>query len=271
MKIWLAVASLAFLSLAFAHSWLGERKVLRPLLAGDWEIGLPRRVADPLLRWAWHLTSIAWLAAAGTLAAAAAGGGVPAIAIDLLGAAALVSGLVMLVALRGVHAAWAVFALAGLGCLVGAHGWPRAAEVRLIAGGLASAALLAISALHVYWVAGGRRGLAVAVPTRADGQPTFRPPAVATIAVALGLLGAAAIVAGAAGLLPALPWAPWPSWLRDLGLAASAVFGLRMIGDFRFAGLFKREWRTEFARWDSQLYSPLCGALCLACAIAAAG
>jgi hypothetical protein len=269
MQIWLAVASLSYLSLACAHSWLGERKVLRPLLAQEWKIGLPRKLADPLLRWAWHLTSFIWLAAAGILAAAAMGSAVPAAVIDFLGGAGLLSGAVMLVALRGVHAAWAVFAVGALGCFAGAHGWPGGGPVRLLAGGVASLTLLALGALHVYWAAGGRWGLAVAVPRRADGTPTFRPSALATIAVAGALFATAGIIASAAGLLPAPPLL-WPGWTRHLGLAAAAVFGLRMIGDFRFAGLFKREWRTEFARWDSQLFSPLCGALCLACAIAAA-
>jgi Protein of unknown function (DUF3995) len=268
MNIWLALASLSFLSLACAHSWLGERKVLRPLLAQEWKIGLPRPFANPLLRWAWHLTSFVWLAAAGILVAAATGRAVPAFVIDLLGAAALVSGVAMLVGLRGMHAAWAVLMIGALGCFIGAHGWPGGDAARTLAGVAASLTLLFLGALHVYWVAGGRWGLAVAVPTRADGTPTMRPSALATIAVAGALFTTAGIIASAAGLLPS-PSFLWSGWARHLGLAAAAVFGLRMIGDFRFAGLFKREWRTEFARWDSQLFSPLCGALCLACAIAA--
>jgi hypothetical protein len=102
------------------------------------------------------------------------------------------------------------------------------------------------------------------VPTRNDGAPLLQPGPVATIAVAVALLGASAVVASAAGVLPRLPWD------RVLGLATAAAFGLRTIGDFRVAGLFKRERRTEFARWDSMLFSPLCGALCAACAVAAA-
>ena len=269
MNIWLAVASLSYLSLACAHSWLGERRVLRPLLAEEWKLRLPRTVANPLLRWAWHLTSLIWLAVAGILAAAATGSAVPAFVIDLFGATGLLSGAVMLVALRGVHAAWAVFALGALGCFAGAHGWPGGAGARMIAGGAASLTLLFLGGLHVYWAAGGRWGAAVAVATHADGTPMFRPSALATIVVAGALFTTAGIIASAAGLLPA-PSFLWSGWSRHLGLAAAAVFGLRMIGDFRFAGLFKRERRTEFARWDSQLFSPLCGALCVACAIAAA-
>ncbi len=263
MKIWCAVAALAYLSLAVAHSYLGERKVLVPLLAQAWAIALPRSFAQPLLRWAWHLTSVIWLSAAAILAMAATRGGIPPVALDALGVAALASGAVMLVALRGVHPAWAVFAVAAIGCFAGAHGWPRGELVKLTAGAASALTLGGLAALHLYWAGGRRWGLAAAIPTKPDGAPTFRPGAAATVVVALALAAAAAIVGSAAGLLPALPGA------EPLGLAAAVVFTARMIGDFRFAGLFKRERLTAFARWDSQLFSPLCGALALACALAA--
>jgi Protein of unknown function (DUF3995) len=271
MNLWLLEASLCFVALAVAHSWLGERKLMRPLLAEPWKVvGLPRQVTDPLLRGAWHLTSLAWLAAAVILGAAAAGMPVPRLVLDALAALALVSGLTIFIGLRGVHAAWAVFAAAALTAWVGTHGGPSPLGVSL-AGAIAVVTLGAISALHVYWVAGGRWGIDVAVPTRRTGARTFKPSAALTIAVALALLGTAAVLAAASGLVPSPRWAPWPNWLRHLSLAAAVVFGLRMVGDFRFAGLFKRERTTAFARWDSLLFSPLCGALCVACAIASAG
>jgi hypothetical protein len=269
MNYWLLAACFSYVVLAVAHSWLGEQKLLRPLLAEPWKIRLPRQVADPLLRGAWHLTSLAWLAAAMILGAAAFGTAMPRLVLDALAVLALTSGLIILIGLRGVHAAWALFAAAGLTCWIGAHGGPSPMSVRA-AGAIAATTLSAISALHLYWVAGGRWGMDVAVPTGADGAPTFRPAALLTLAVAIALLATAAIVATASGLLPAPRWAPWPHWLRHLSLAAAVVFGLRMIGDFRFAGLFKRERRTEFARWDSMLFTPLCGALCVTCAMASA-
>jgi len=270
MNPWLLAGSLSYAALAVGHSWIGERRVVQPLLRQAWAIGLPRRVADPLVRWAWHLTSLAWLAAAVILGWAASGGAVPGeaavpvLVIDALGGLALVTGAIVLIALRGVHAAWALCMVAGLACWVGAHGWPDSATARGAAGVAAALVLAALGALHIYWAAGGRRGRRAALPTRHDGTPVLRPDRVATIAVAVALLGASAVVASAAGVLPHLPWA------RVLGLAAAAAFGLRMIGDFRVVGLFKRERRTEFARWDSMLFSPLCGALCAACAVAAA-
>lgn len=263
MTFWLTLATAMYLILALAHSWLGERDVVRPLLRASWDIGLPRAFAAPLLRWAWHLTSLAWVAAAAILAWAAAGHPVASVLLDVVAGLALASAAVIGVALRGAHPAWAVFVVGGLACLVGTHGWPSSTVARAVAGGTAAVVLGVLGALHVYWLAGGRRGLAAAVPTRRDGARLFTPGAVATAAVAVLLFAAAALVASAAGLGPTLPWA------RTLALLVAAAFTLRLVGDFRVAGLFKREVRTTFARWDSMLFSPLCGAIAIACAIAA--
>ncbi len=50
------------------------------------------------------------------------------------------------------------------------------------------------------------------------------------------------------------------------GLLAAAFF-LRVVGDFRYVGLFKRNKESRFARMDNRLYMPLC--LGLAAALAA--
>lgn len=257
------LSATCYLALALAHSLLGERALLRPLFRQSWQLGsLPRPFAVQLLRWAWHVTSAAWVAAAALLAAAGAGVQLPALVPQALGALALVSALMIYLPGRGAHPAWAIFTAAGLASLAAAHGWPGPGAAR-VAGGAVALVLSAIAALHGYWALGGTRGLAAALPQRRDGERTFKPSAALTWAVALVLLATAAVVASAAGIGPALPQA------RALGLAASAVFLLRMIGDFRFAGLFKRVHSTEFARYDSLLYSPLCGALAAACLLAA--
>jgi hypothetical protein len=109
--------------------------------------------------------------------------------------------------------------------------------------------LLLLSALHLYWAAGGEWGKGVTVPQR-DGQPLFRPSKKATIAVAVLLaLAAGIVVAG----LKAGDW------------VLAFVFGLRAVGDCRWVGLLKRVRGTPFARLDTFVYSPLCLALCLGC------
>jgi Protein of unknown function (DUF3995) len=42
------------------------------------------------------------------------------------------------------------------------------------------------------------------------------------------------------------------------------VFAARVLGDFRYFGLFKRVFDTSFAWWDSRLYVPLCALLAIA-------
>jgi hypothetical protein len=124
--------------------------------------------------------------------------------------------------------------------------------------GLAAAGILAaLGSIHIYWAAGGRRGVALAIPQR-DGRPLFAPPPSATLLVAVLLFVAALLVAGAVA-----GWAaPLPAWVYRRGSAAvGVVFLLRALGDFRLVGLFKRVRDTPFARWDTLLFSPLCAVL----------
>jgi hypothetical protein len=132
-----------------------------------------------------------------------------------------------------------------------------------------SAVLAALAALHLYWVAGGRAGRAVAVPSRPDGARIFAPKALATALVAAALLCAAAVVLLRARAVPVPAGVP----ARPIEVAAwmlAAVFAARAVGDFRYVGLFKRVRATPFARWDTRLFTPLCLALAGACALVAA-
>lgn len=254
------IAAAGFVLLAVAHSFLGERQLITPLASASWELPeLPHDFAAQLLRVVWHLLSLAWLAAAAILVAAAPH---PGFEHDVLAGLALTSGLGILVPGKGEHPAWALFALAGGAALVAGHGWPNASAT-LVVGGLAAAVLSGVAVLHVYWALGGRRGLAAAIPELPGGAAAFTPPRWLTLLVAAALLGTAALVASAAGGLPALPLA------RELSLVAAAVFALRMLGDFRLFGLFRRVRHGAFARWDAALYTPLCAALAAACLVAA--
>ena len=67
---WIAAGLLAFIGIV--HSVLGERLLLRPLFAHpDWSLPrMPREPAERVLRFAWHLTTIAWWAIAAALVGA---------------------------------------------------------------------------------------------------------------------------------------------------------------------------------------------------------
>lgn len=116
--------------------------------------------------------------------------------------------------------------------------------------------------LHAAWAAAGA-GPGAAVPARADGAPLFRPGRGLTLPVALALAGAAAVVLGRAGPLPVpVPWTRTAGALCRAGAwTLGAVLALRVVGDFRYVGLFERERAPPFAALDAWLYTPLCAAL----------
>ena len=118
-----------------------------------------------------------------------------------------------------------------------------------------AAVLLALSGLHVYWAFGGRRGVAVAVPTTPTGATLFAPGPFQTLAVA-GALGAAVLlVLGSHGFLTVpVPVPLLRTGERVLGI----IFLLRALGEFRYVGFFKRVHGTSFAVWDTRVFTPLC-------------
>lgn len=110
----LIAAALLALGVAVAHSWLGERYLLRRLFR---RTDLPKLFGSDhftrrTLRFAWHVTSVAWIGFAAILAALAA---IPAgtdprrailgtVAATFLAHAAIAGG-----ASRGRHLSWIVF------------------------------------------------------------------------------------------------------------------------------------------------------------------
>ena len=112
MSFLLLVPAGLAVALAAAHSYLGERYILSrlfrrpdlPTLFGGVEF------TKQTLRFAWHLTSIAWLGFAGLLVTFTLAGGASgqAQACVISGTFAL-SGVTALVGPRGRHLSWVVF------------------------------------------------------------------------------------------------------------------------------------------------------------------
>lgn len=116
MHVALSVAFLLIVVVSITHSYLGERYILMRLFRrGD----LPRirgseQFTKSVLRFAWHLTSVAWLGL-GAVLLAVLGAQSHATITMLVSGTFLVHALVTLVASRGRHYAWIVFlAIAGL-------------------------------------------------------------------------------------------------------------------------------------------------------------
>lgn len=235
-----------FALLALAHSAAGETGFVRPLLNADWTIAeVPRPIANRLLRGAWHLTSVAWLAMA-----VIAIGGTP---LTAMAVAALVSGVVIFL-VTPAHFAWPLFIIAG-GAGLEAEGLLTTAAIQII-GGMTIIILGAAALVHLYWAAGGRALVDAAIPTTEDNaKPTISPGPVATAAVAAVLTGfAGLLVAELTDLGPAGSDTPVVRWLIMAGIA---VLTARAIGDGRYAGFSKKFRDSAFGEMDDRFFTPI--------------
>lgn len=227
------------LLLALAHSALGEASILRPLFAQEWKVDAPRWAIERILRFAWHLTSVAWVALAALLLDAEL---LPVVAVF-----SLVSAAIIFVMLRG-HLAWPLFLIAGLGALQADQ---QLTDDVLLAGAITAAVILGLAALvHVYWALGGNWMLDAASPPRPSGGPSLRPGPLLTLAVA----GALFVFAG---LVIAAVTDAGPSLVRTLVWIGVAVFAIRAIGDTKTAGFSKSDHTSEFAQADDRWFTPI--------------
>lgn len=260
MATTLSAALIIFIALI--HSVLGEVGILKPLFSAEWETDVPRYAMERILRFAWHLTSFAWVALGATAL------GVP--ILDALGACALLSGAVIFIMLRG-HLAWPLFLLSGGAALLSQGRVPH--EV-FSAMAIAAASLsLIISGVHVYWALGGKRGIYDVIPSAPSdktdaelaAERAANPGPLASTGMTLATFG----VAGALLVMGALLVAPLlgvEHALIEWGLIAAAiVLGLRCMGDGKYVGLTKQVRTTRFARLDDALYTPLVFSLATGC------
>ncbi|HDR8184103.1 TPA: DUF3995 domain-containing protein [Bacillus thuringiensis] len=119
--------------------------------------------------------------------------------------------------------------------------------------------LFLVSFLHVYWAFGGKWATNSVIPTK-SGEKSFIPGTGMTLFIAL-LLSMAAII-----LLQQTNVVHFevPNIFVQLGSwICMIVFFIRVIGEFYYFGIFKREKDTRFAKMDTVLYIPLCAFLSL--------
>ena len=110
-----AVSAILLLIVGCAHSYLGERHLFPRLFALP---NLPlfrsdRTYTQRVLRWAWHLTSLAWWGLALLLFLFAFPPTSPRLLEQVCGGIAFLSGLVILGTAGPRHPAWLLFLLAG--------------------------------------------------------------------------------------------------------------------------------------------------------------
>jgi hypothetical protein len=115
MNLQLSIAALLSATLAVSHSWLGERLILQPILGLE---DLPklsgsRRGMRKIVRFAWHLTSVYFLAVAAILFYFSRVAGDAAV-IKIISVTNLLSAVITFSISRGRHYAWVVFFVVGL-------------------------------------------------------------------------------------------------------------------------------------------------------------
>ncbi len=113
--IWLWLSAACMASTAAVHGFLGERRLIRPLMTldqGVMGIDLARRV----FRLAWHALSVLMLVSA----AAVIWTGTPGDLILLIGVAWTATGLFDAVYTRGKHIGWPLLTASGIFAVIGA-------------------------------------------------------------------------------------------------------------------------------------------------------
>ena len=125
MNTLLILAAVVIAVIAAVHSVLGERYIVRRLLRRS---NLPHRFGSDwftkrTIRFAWHLTSVAWLGLAGVIvmyAYEASLDGPAYGALEVIRWTFLVSAAITLFASRGRHLAWVLFTVVGVALWIGA-------------------------------------------------------------------------------------------------------------------------------------------------------
>lgn len=232
------VTAICFVLLAMAHSALGEARIIRPILRGQMHFAMPRPIANSIVRFAWHATSLAWLAIGLSFLGVS-----PVVTVSI---AALIPGMVMLVAIPG-HPGWPLFLLAGCATFYAEGVLPK--PLLEVAAAVTVVGLFAASAVHVYWAFGGKTGIASALPESVAGSG-FKPGMGLTLAVAL-------LLAIYATVLAAVAYGIDYEIARWVVLTGVALLVIRAIGDTKYVGFFKTVQGTRFARADTAFFTPL--------------
>ena len=126
----------------------------------------------------------------------------------------------------------------------------------LLIGFVNAVIFILLGAIHIYWGMGGKWGSKQALPQNLETEkPVFLPGLVACFIVALGLFSMAFLTLNQADIINI----NLPNVLKNYGMyAIGAIFLLRALGDFKYAGFFKSIKNTEFAKLDTLFYTPLC-------------
>lgn len=121
---------------------------------------------------------------------------------------------------------------------------------------LLSVILIGLGLIHFNWVIGGKFGFSESLPTEENGDRVLNPKKIDSAIVGIGLSTFGIFYLLKAGIIG---FNNLPEWIMKYGnWIIPILFLLRAIGEFKYVGFFKRVKKTEFGKWDSRLFSPLC-------------
>ncbi len=112
-----------------------------------------------------------------------------------------------------------------------------------------------LASFHFYWLFGGIWGLDKVIPSKNIDANIISIPKFVTFLVALILVFFAVMY-----LIKFYPiHFSFPSLvIKSAYWFIPSIFMLRAIGDFKYAGFFKKIKNTKFSKADTKIFSPLC-------------
>ena len=120
---------------------------------------------------------------------------------------------------------------------------------------LLSTILLVLGLIHFNWAVGGKFGFEQALPTKENGERVLNPKKHDSAIIGFGLISFGIFYLLKSELIAL----NLPDWIFKYGSwIVPSIFLLRALGDFRYVGFFKKIKATEFGKWDTRLFSPLC-------------
>lgn len=115
--------------------------------------------------------------------------------------------------------------------------------------------LLTLGTIHFTWVFGGEFGFAASLPTKENGERVLNPKKIDSAIVAIGLTIFGFFYVLKSGLIDH----NFPEWILNIaGWFIPSIFLLRVMGEFKYVGFFKRVKNTPFGKLDTKFFSPLC-------------
>lgn len=111
MEFALYIAALLLIAISLIHSYLGERYILTRLFQRD---NLPKLFGSDdftkrTLRFAWHLTSVAWVGFAAIVISLAQSEFYPSIVLNIIAITFAIHCVMALLGSKGRHLSWIVF------------------------------------------------------------------------------------------------------------------------------------------------------------------